>query len=319
MDILTTLLSASFLAAVLRVATPYLFAALGGVVAERVGVPNIALEGQMLTAACVGALVAGGTGNVWVGATTGVASGALLGVLLAAVVIELRADPIIVGIGVNLLASGGTAFAVFSLLGDKGGTTGLTSGTLPQISIPFIRDLPIIGPAIGDQNVLTLLAFVALLAVSWTLYRTRFGYHLRAVGETPEAARTAGIRARPVRYWGMALSGALAGCGGVFLSMAAVSFFIREMTAGRGYIALAAVFLGGVRPVGAFVAALLFGAAEALAIQLGSTGIPPQFVTAVPYVITLIALGLFARRSAVPGSRPRPASRLPRRRASALS
>ncbi|QKJ18248.1 ABC transporter permease [Microbacterium hominis] len=296
MEILAVLTSATFLTAVLRVATPYLFAALGGVIAERAGVPNIALEGQMLSAACVGVLVAGATGNVWLGAACGVATGALLGVLLTAIVLELKADPIIVGIGVNLLASGGTAFLVFTLLGDKGGTTGLNSGTLPPMTIPGLDAIPVLGPLLGTQNILTFGAFLALLLVWWLMYRARFGYHMRAVGEADAAATMVGISVRRVKYSSMALSGALAGCGGVFLSMGAVSFFLREMTAGRGYIALAAVFLGGVRPVGAFIAALVFGAAEAAAIQLGAFEIPTQLITAIPYAITLIALAVFSTR-----------------------
>lgn len=153
-----------------------------------------------------------------------------------------------------------------------------------------------IGPLLGSQNILTYGAFVALALVWWLMYRARFGYHMRAVGEAPEAATMVGISVRRVQYSAMALSGALAGCGGVFLSMGAVSFFLREMTAGRGYIALAAVFLGGIRPVGAFIAALVFGAAEAAAIQLGVFDIPTQLITAIPYAITLIALCVFSTR-----------------------
>ncbi len=296
MELLGVLTSATFLAAILRVATPYLFAALGGVIAERVGVPNIALEGQMLSAACVGVLVSGFSGNIWLGALCGVVAAALLGLLLTAVVVELGGDPIIVGIGVNLLASGATAFAVFSLLNDKGGTTGLDSGSLLKLTIPGLADVPVIGPLLGSQSILTYASFLALLVVWWLMYRSRFGFHLRAVGEAPSAAAMVGISTRRVKYTAMAFSGALAGCGGVFLSMGAVSFFLRDMTAGRGYIALAAVFLGGVRPVGAFIAALVFGAAEAAAIQLGAFDIPTQFITAVPYVITLVALCVFSAR-----------------------
>jgi general nucleoside transport system permease protein len=215
---------------------------------------------------------------------------------MTAIILELEADPIIVGIGVNLLASGGTAFLVFTLLGDKGGTTGLDSGSLPRIDVPGLEAVPVLGPLLSGQNILTYGAFAALAVVWWLLYRSRSGFHLRAVGESPEAATMVGISVRRVRYSAMALSGALAGCGGVFLSMGAVSFFLREMTAGRGYIALAAVFLGGVRPVGAFIAALVFGAAEAAAIQLGAFEVPTQFVTALPYAVTLIALCLFSSR-----------------------
>jgi ABC-type uncharacterized transport system permease subunit len=295
-DVLDIVVSTAFLAAVLRVATPYVLAALGGLVAERVGVSNIALEGSMLVAACAGALVSGYTDSVWLGAAAGVAASSLLALLLAALVLELGADAIIAGIGLNLLASGATAFAVFVLLDDKGGTSELTSGTLPTLHLPLVEDIPVAGEVLSGQNIATYLAVLAAPCVAWLLFRSRFGFHLRAVGEVPDAARSVGIRMRRVRYLTLTLSGALAGLAGVFLSMGYVSFFVRDMTAGRGYIALAAVFLGGLRPWGVFFAALGFGAAEALAVQLGSRDIPPQLVSAIPYALTVVALAAYAWR-----------------------
>ncbi|MEI5522124.1 ABC transporter permease [Streptomyces brasiliscabiei] len=295
-SVLDVVLSSAFLAAVLRVATPYLLAAMGGLVAERAGISNIALEGQMLSAACTGALVAGYSGSVAAGALAGVAVAVLLGLLLAALRLELGADAIIAGIGINLLASGATAFAVFTLLDDKGGTSGLKSGTLPTVTLPGIEDIPVVGEVLSGQNMITWLAFLAAPFVAWLFYRTRFGFHLRAVGEMPDAAASVGIALRRVQYAGLALSGALAGLAGVFLSMGYVSFFVRDMTAGRGFIALAAVFLGGLRPWGVFLAALGFGAAEALAVQLGTLDVPPQLVSTIPYAMTLIALAAYAWR-----------------------
>jgi simple sugar transport system permease protein len=288
--------STAFLAAVLRVSTPYILAAFGGLIAERAGVSNIALEGQMLSAACAGALVAGYSHSTVLGAVSGVALGAMLGLLLAALRLDLGADAIIAGIGLNLLASGGTAFAVYALLHDHGGTTTLKSGSLPALHFPGIERIPVLGNVVSGQNLVTYLAILAAPVVAWTLYRTRFGFHLRAVGETPDAARSVGISVRRVQYLGLCLSGALAGLAGVFLSMGYVSFFVRDMTAGRGFIALAAVFLGGLRPCGVFFAAIGFGAAEALAIQLGNLNVPPQLVSTIPYVFTLIALAVYAYR-----------------------
>ncbi|MFG2556082.1 ABC transporter permease [Streptomyces sp. NPDC048581] len=295
-SVLDVVLSSAFLAAVLRVATPYLLAAFGGLVAERAGVSNIALEGQMLSAACTGALVAGYSGSVALGAVSGVAVAALLGILLAALRLELGADAIIAGIGLNLLASGGTAYAVYTLLDDKGGTTGLKSGTLPTVTLPGIEYIPVVGDVLSGQNLITWLAFLAAPFVAWLFFRTRFGFHLRAVGEMPDAAASVGIKVRRVQYGGLALSGALAGLAGVFLSMGYVSFFVRDMTAGRGFIALAAVFLGGLRPWGVFLAAVGFGAAEALAVQLGTLDVPPQLVSTIPYAMTLVALAAYAWR-----------------------
>ncbi|MPY56651.1 ABC transporter permease [Streptomyces spongiae] len=295
-SVLDVVLSSAFLAAVLRVATPYLLAAFGGLVAERAGISNIGLEGQMLSAACTGALVAGYSGSVTAGAVCGIAVAALLGLLLAALRLELGADAIIAGIGLNLLASGATAYTVFTFLDDKGGTSGLKSGTLPTVALPGIESIPVLGDVLSGQNTVTWLAFLAAPAVAWLFYRTRFGFHLRAVGEMPEAAASVGIAVRRVQYAGLALSGALAGLAGVFLSMGYVSFFVRDMTAGRGFIALAAVFLGGLRPWGVFLAALGFGAAEALAVQLGTLDVPPQLVSTIPYALTLVALAVYAWR-----------------------
>ncbi|MER5225849.1 ABC transporter permease [Streptomyces flaveus] len=295
-SVVDVVLSSAFLAAVLRVATPYLLAAFGGLVAERAGVSNIALEGQMLSAACTGALVAGYSGSVAAGAVSGVGVAVLLGLLLAALRLELGADAIIAGIGLNLLASGATAYAVYTLLDDKGGTSGLKSGTLPTVTLPGIESIPVVGDVLSGQNLITWLAFLAAPFVAWLFYRTRFGFHLRAVGEMPDAAASVGIPVRRVQYAGLALSGALAGLAGVFLSMGYVSFFVRDMTAGRGFIALAAVFLGGLRPWGVFLAALGFGAAEALAVQLGTLDVPPQLVSTIPYAMTLVALAVYAWR-----------------------
>lgn len=295
-SVMDVLFSTAFLAAVFRVATPYLLAAFGGLLAERVGVSNIALEGQMLAAACTGALVSGYSGSTALGAVSGVAVAALLGLLLAVLTLNLGADAIIAGIGLNLLASGATGYAVYTLLDDKGGTSALPSGSLPAVRVPGVESIPVVGDVVSGQNLMTYVALLAAPVVAWLLHRMRFGFHLRAVGEMPEAARSVGIPVRRVQYLTLALSGVLAGLAGVFLSMGYVSFFVRDMTAGRGFIALAAVFLGGLRPWGVFFAALGFGAAEALAVQLGSLQVPPQLVSAIPYAFTLVALAVYAYR-----------------------
>ncbi|MFF7985991.1 ABC transporter permease [Streptomyces sp. NPDC007901] len=312
--VLDVVLSTAFLAAILGVSTPYVLAALGGLLAERAGVPNIALEGSMLSAACTGALVAGYSGSVWTGAVCGIAAGSLLALLLGVLHLYLGADAIIAGIGLNLLAAGVTAYIVYALLGDKGGTSRLHSGALPSVRLPLVEDVPGLGAVLSGQNVLTWAALAATPAVAWLLYRARFGFHLRAVGEHPEAARSVGIHVHRVQFRALALSGALAGAAGVFLSMGAVSFFVTGMTAGRGYIALAAVFLGALRPWGVFLAALGFGTAEALAVQLGNLAVPSQLVSAIPYVFTLLALAFFAwrrRRASRTAAAPTPPSGLP--------
>ncbi len=291
---LQVIFSATFIAAVLRVSTPILLPALGGLISELGGVVNIALEGIMLTAACTGVLISVATQSEWLGLLAGVAMGVVMALVLAFFHLNLKADIILAAIAINILASGGTIFVVFLLIGDKGSTSALVSKQMPFVEIPIIKDIPIVGPIVSGQNLLTYVAFIAVVLVTVFLYRTRAGIHLRAVGENPEAARSVGINVRAQQYLALALSGLLAALGGVYLSMGYVKFFARDMTAGRGFIALAAIFLGGKTPIGTMIAALVFGAAEALSVQLGNLRVPNQLVQMIPYVATLFALVVYA-------------------------
>jgi simple sugar transport system permease protein len=208
---------------------------------------------------------------------------------------------ILTAVALNVLSSGGTVFVVYLVTqaltgnGDKGGTSSLVSGKLPFMGelIPALKQMGALGEIL-DQNVLTYLTFVLAAGVAVFLYRTRVGIHLRAVGENPDAARSVGINVRAMQYLALMLSGFFAGLGGVFLSMGYVQFFARDMTAGRGFIALAAVFLGGKTPLGTLVAALAFGLADALSIQLGNLKFPTQIVQMIPYAATIIALVVYA-------------------------
>jgi simple sugar transport system permease protein len=293
-EAIQVIFSASFIAALLRVSTPIVLPALGGLISELAGVGNIALEGLMLIAACTGVLVSVYAGSEWIGLVAGVTLSTLFALLLAFFHLQLKADLILAAIALNILASGGTIFVVFLLTGDKGSSSSLVSGQMPFIDIPIIKDIPILGPILSGQNLLTYVAFIATAIVSVFLYRTRAGVHLRAVGENPEAAKSVGINVKFQQYLALGLSGFLAGLGGVYLSMGYVKFFARDMTAGRGFIALAAVYLGAKRPVGTLIAGLAFGAADALSIQLGNLNIPTQLVQMIPYIATLIALVVYA-------------------------
>jgi simple sugar transport system permease protein len=293
-EALRVIFSATFIAAVLRVSTPIVFPALGGLISELAGVGNIALEGIMLSAACAGVLISAYTKSEWLGLVAGITVSTLLALLLAAFHLELKADLILAAIALNILASGGTIFIVYLLTNDKGSSASLVSGQMPFIDIPIIKDIPILGPILSGQNLLTYVMLIATALVAIFLYRTRLGVHLRAVGENPDAARSVGINVRFMQYLALGLSGLLAGLGGVYLSMGYVKFFARDMTAGRGFIALAAVYLGAKRPVGTLIAGLAFGAADALSIQLGNLQIPTQLVQMIPYIATLIALVVYA-------------------------
>lgn len=287
---------ALFAAAVIRVSTPILLAAVGGLLSEIGGVPNITLEGSMLMGACAGALVAGYSGNVWLGLAAAIAAGMLPGLILGILYIEYKADPIVVGIGLNLLAAGLTTFVVFSLLGEKSGTSSLGRTELPSVEIPALADVPVLGNVILGQHILSYAAILAWVVIAVLLWRSRYGMHVRAVGTDLRVAQTVGISSRRIQYSVVLVAGALCGTAGAFLSMGYVSSFLRDMTAGRGFIAVAAIFLGGMRPVGVLVAAIAFGAFEALAIRLGNLDVPSQLVQTIPYLATLIGLGLFAYR-----------------------
>jgi general nucleoside transport system permease protein len=293
-SVLQVIFSAAFVTTILRMSTPLILPALGGLIAELGGASNIALEGTMLTSACAGVLVSAYTGSAWLGLLAGLIMGALMALVLGVFHLNLKADIILVGLALNILASGATIFVVYLLTGDKGSSTKLVSQQMPFIDIPLIKDIPVLGEILSGQNLLTYVAFIAAGLVWVFLYRTRTGIHLRAVGENPDAARSVGIDVTRMRYLALLLSGLLAALGGIHLSMGYVKFFQRDMTAGRGFIALAAVYLGAKHPLGTLVAALLFGAADALSIQLGNLKVPSQLVQMIPYVVTVGSLIIYA-------------------------
>ena len=305
------LFAAGLLAAWLRATAPILLAALGGLVSERAGVINVGLEGLMLVAAFFGVLGSafapqwwpGAEAWVypWAGAVLGLLAALLLALVLAVFHLEFGADLIVAGIGINLLAAGVTVFTMVTLTGDKGSTAGLLSHSLPALRIPGLASWPLLDALLnGDggrgHHVLIYAAFGAVAAVAWLLWRTRLGLRLRAVGENAGAARAAGLPVKRLQYLALAFSGLLAGLGGLYLSMGYLTLFQADMTAGRGFLALAAVFLGARRPLGTLAAALLFGAASVLAGQLGLLHIPTQVVYMIPPAATVLAMVLFAQR-----------------------
>jgi ABC-type uncharacterized transport system permease subunit len=287
-------------AAMLRYATPLTFAALGGLVSERSGVVNIALEGMMLMGAFFGAYGADKTGS-WVG---GVIIGVLAGMALAAIhavfAISLRSDQIVVGTGLNFLALGLTGYMYVDTYGDQGTPDNLPA--TPDINLPT-EHLGFIGQAIQQLNLLVWGSLVAVILVWLVIFRTRLGLRLRSVGENPRAAETVGISVYLLRYGAVIASGGLAALGGVFLSIGFVHSFSQNMTAGRGFIALAALIFGRWRPGGLLAATLLFGFSSALAQRLPQFS--PQLATlfqALPYVLTLIAVAGVVGRSTPPAA-----------------
>ncbi|HEY2973767.1 MAG TPA: ABC transporter permease [Pyrinomonadaceae bacterium] len=285
---MSEILSVALIWSTIRLSTPLILAALGGLFSERSGVINIALEGMMLAGAFTAAAVTYAVGNPYVGLLAGMMAGGLIAAIHAVACIRYKADQVVTGTAINILMIGMPAFL--------SGAFFLSSGSTPQIPkehlIPWI---PIV------------IAF-ALVPISWyVLYKTPFGLRLRSVGENPEAADAAGVKVARMRYAGVLLSGALAGIGGAYLSIGQSSLFTRNMTSGRGFIALAALIFGKWRPVQTLLACLLFGLTEALSIQMqgvvklpSGDDIPVQFIQMVPYVLTIIVLAGFIGSSQPP-------------------
>jgi ABC-type uncharacterized transport system permease subunit len=288
-------------AAMLRFATPLVFAALGGLLCERSGVINIGLEGMMLMGAFFGIFGADLTGSWLLGCLIGMTSGGALALVHAVLSVSFRADQVVSGFGINILALGVTGYVFIAHYGDQG-----TPGDVPRVptvSLPLIEDLDFFGEAIGNANLLTWVALLLVVLATVFLFRTPRGLRLRSVGEKPRAAETVGVSVRRTRYVAVIVSGFLAALGGAYLSIALLGSFTENMTAGRGFIALAAVIFGAWRPVGALVAALLFGFSSALAQRLPefseSTAVLFQ---ALPYVLTLVVVAGVVARSRPPAS-----------------
>jgi len=299
--VIRSVLSALFISSVIRISTPIILPALGGLIAISAGVPNMALEGLMVVGAFTGVVVSAFTGNVWLAILCGIAASVLIVWLMAFFHLHLNTDLFIAGLAINLLCSSGTVFLLYTLTGDKGNSASLASLSVPNIHIPIIKDIPFLGTVLSGHNVFTYLALILAILVYIFLYHTRFGTHLRAVGENPEAATSLGINVKRVRMIALLLSAVFASLGGMNLSMAYLQLFQRDMAAGRGWIGIAAVHLGGRTPLGTVLASVLFGFSDAIANQLGSLKIPTQLVQMIPYLTTvgaLVVYGIQKKRAA---------------------
>jgi simple sugar transport system permease protein len=297
----------ALLASTLRYATPLIFGALGGLFSERSGVINIALEGMMLIGAFFGAWGADVTGS-WVGGLViAVLAGALFALIHAVFAVTLRADQVVSGTALNLLALGITGYLYVQIYGNNGTPDNLPA--VPDIKLP-IGSVPFFGDVFGQLNLLVWVA-LALVVVSWVVvFRTTAGLRLRSVGEHPLAAETAGLSPVRTRYVGVMTSGSLAALGGAFLSIGFNHSFTQNMSAGRGFIALAALIFGRWRPAGALAATLLFGFGSALAQRLPTFSASGAVLfQALPYVLTLIAVAGVIGRSIAPAALGRPLPR----------
>lgn len=285
-----------FLSASMRLAIPILLAALGGVFNERSGVLNIGMEGMMIVGSLVGFMAAFFLHNLWLGVLAAVASGILLGIVLGFFTISLSANQVVAGISLNLLCLGVTSLLFRVVFGV--GTASPRVNAFAALPIPLLGDLPVIGPLFFRQSPLTYITYALVILSFVVIYRTGWGLGIMATGENPEAAETMGVSVTRTRYASMMASGALCALGGVFLSVDSTGLFIDNMTAGRGYIALALLILGRRHPFGLLAAALMFGAADAVQLrtQILNIGIPFQFMLMLPYVLTMVVLAVFVRR-----------------------
>ena len=287
------MIAIAFLVQTLRIAVPYLFAAAGGVMSERAGLIGLTLEGYMLNAAFCAALGSHISGSPWVGVLCGILGGVLTALLYAVASIRYRADQVVVGIAINLLAVGLTRFFLRLVFDSSSNSARVPGFTVAESGSGFGALL---------ANPLVWIGLLLLPALAWVLYRTPFGLRVRAVGEHPQAAASVGVPVPRVRYLAVALSGALAAMGGVYLALDQHQF-TDGMTAGRGFIALAAIIFGRWDPRRAALACLLFAAAETLQIRLqGSQALPSQFVEMIPYVLTIVALAGVVGRAEPPAA-----------------
>jgi ABC-type uncharacterized transport system permease subunit len=297
------ILNFTLIASTIRLATPIILAALGGLYSERGGVINIALEGIMLAGAFTAAAVTVFTHSPWIGLLAAILAGILVGAVHGVATIIYRADQVVCGTAINILFLGVPALLSGALFDSTGATPQLPRDqVLPDTAIFNPQTSPVMA-SIFNQKPIVYIALMTVAVSYYVLYYTRFGLRLRAAGENPEAADTAGISVVRTRMTGVLVSGALAAMGGAYLSIGQNSLFTRNMTAGRGFIALAALIFGKWDPVGAFLACLFFGLAEAIAIRMqGTVNIPNQFIQIIPYVLTIVVLAGLIRRATPPRS-----------------
>lgn len=291
------------LAGSLALAIPLVYGALAGVIGERGGVTNIAIEGQLLAGAFSAAVVGTITGSPFAGMLAAAVSGMLVAFVLAAFAIKYLVEQVIVGVVLNVLVTGLTSFLYSQLLQPNAAALN-TPPRFDRIDIPLLSQIPVIGPVLFRQTIIVYLMYVAVIVVWFAMFHTRWGLRLRAVGEHPQAADTVGIKVNPTRFWNVMLAGAIAGIGGTVFTIGNGIPFNKEMTAGAGFIALAAVIFGQWDPLKATLAALLFGFASSLQNSLSVIGspVPSEFMLMLPYLVTIFVVAGVVGRSRAPAA-----------------
>jgi general nucleoside transport system permease protein len=302
MNELGQIFDATLLNSTFRFITPILLAALGGLICQRAGVFNIALEGLMLTGAFFAVVGSYFLQSALGGVLAAMLAGALLALLFAVLTVSLRGNMIVTGIALNLLASGATVFLLNEIFGVRGAFQDPRIQGLDDLSLPGIASVPVLGPIVSGHSWIVYLAWALVPLTGALLFRHRLGLRLRGVGEQPEAAATLGVSVAAVRYGAILASGVLCGLAGAQLSLGQVTLFVENMSAGRGWIAVVAVMFGQAHPLGVFLASVLFGFADSIGFRLQGLGLPARFTGMLPYLVTLIALFVVQarRRDATP-------------------
>lgn len=285
---LKNILSPDFLNAILRASTPILFATLASGIAAKSGITNMALEGMLLFASLFGVIFSSLTHSFLGGLLITMVIGGCIGLVLAFFILQLKTDEILAAIALNLIATGGTVLLLLAVSGDRGASTSISSVSAPVIRIPFVSQIPFLGKILSGQNLMTWLALLAVVVCHIFLYKTPMGLKIRAVGENKNAAESVGISSKKIQYIALILSGVLCSMGGY------MNMFTKDMSAGKGFIALAASSMGADTPVGGFLVTMLFGIAQALGNLMQLTTIPTELIQMVPYLTTLIGLAVYS-------------------------
>lgn len=282
--------SVEFISTVIRMATPLIFVGMAAVIGAKADVLCIAYEGMMLFAALGGVIGSAYSQSLLVGVLCALLCGMIIAALFAYFVLYLDTKPLLAGLALNMLGTGGTVYVVFLLTGMKLDTSGLASLKFPVVNIPLIQDIPVLGRILSGHNLMSYIAFLMVFVVWFLIFKTRLGLRIRTVGEDPAAAASVGIKVNKTKFIALIISGAIASMGGMFMSMGYMPYFTTNMVAGRGFIGIAAQNLGRGNPVFTMINTLIFGAAMAAGNIAQSFRLPSQFASMMPYLITLIGL-----------------------------
>ena len=303
MNLIELIFSTDFLYMWIRVATPILLASLGAVICTKAGVVNLGLEGIMLISALAGVLGSAFGGSLWIGLLTGLLASVAVSAVFAYFHLVLKANNVLCGTAVNTMASGLTVFVLQLATGEKGNSSSLKSFSFPNVDIPIIKDIPVLGGILSGHNALTYLALAMVVVIWFFLYQTPTGLRMRAVGENPNAASSVGQNVIKIQFLAIVLCGLMTGLGGMYLSMGYLTMFVRDMTAGRGFIALAACSMGQATPVGALISSMIFAFFDGLSNILQVLKIPSEFIQMLPYLATIAGLTVYSIQKSAAASR----------------